>query len=678
MTFFGLSEKDAEASRKKYGLNELLYRPSLGKNILRGLGGLSCKLFAIAALADIIASLLGMLQYADIAADFVRPAVLILMAVLCGLAETFLRYRSEKLLNGICGSAKDGMYTVFRDNGKTESVPGNMLAAGDAVMLSVGDRIPADGKVAEGQMTVDQSVFGVLGKAEKTAPPQGANSSGRAMGVNDPYFVYGGSAVCGGSGIVRITAVGKDMRIAERTGVKPMELRGDGFEKTVFAGGFAGVAASLAVLCYYTVGGIMSGGLIGGAAHGISCAAAVLAVSCFCGKNLICESAAAGAVKRLAKKGAKVSRPDILEAAADTGLALVGKAGIVAGAEGTVTFIDGNGKEYSDFGKTDKRLAELLKRSVACTSAAVTASDSVCGGNALDRSLYAFIGKGMDNVPEMKKQAEVKSEAENILSGTTVSVDGKLFTFVRGGAEIMLERCTDSFGGNGKKQKITNKSALIKLAETLSLTGGKDVTAFAVSNRGISGGRLPSSGYTLIGLAALHLSSFDDTAEEIKRLEKLGVRTMLVTSESRESAVYDVKNLGIRKSGGMIVTSEQLAKMSDEELASKLKDINAVARAVPSDRRRLIRAAHSRDMKVCVTVSDIGTAKAVKEADLTVASPHCETAALQYSDAAAEKRGIKAIADIVSSSVRYGLACRTRIIIRAVCAVIAALIFFRI
>ncbi len=250
---------------------------------------------------------------------------------------------------------------------------------------------------------------------------------------------------------------------------------------------------------------------------------------------------------------------------------------------------------------------------------------------------------------------------------------------MRGGTEILLERCSDSIGADGRKQRITNKSALQKLAATISLTG-KDVIAFAVSERGIKEGRLPSGGYSLIGLVALYDGFFAEAADEVKRLERLGVRVVLASEESRETALFAAKYSGIsgakglsKKSAGVVLSSDQLSKMSDKELSGKLKGIKAVVRAVPSDRRRLIRAAHENGIKVCVSSAGLRNLKAASEADLTVASYGC-TAVRAESDAAAsaEKCGIKALADIIACSAEYVSKCRERIIFRAVCAVAAA------
>ncbi len=670
MTFFGLSERDEDISREKYGFNELSYKSSFGKKLLVGFGGLSCKLFAAAALTEVVAALIGLNGFADITADFKRTALFAAAAVFCGLAEAFASQRSEKLLNGYEG----GRYTVFREDGKTADVPCKELAVGDAVFLSAGDRVPADGAVAEGMMTVDQSVFGILGKAEKVAPPHDMRTGG-TKGVNNPYFLYGGSEVCGGNGVMKITAVGKNTRVAEKVGVKPVKISSESFGGIIRAGTAIASVAAAAAFVYCIFSGLSDGKAADGLARGASCAAAVLAVSCFFGKDIMCEIAAAGAVKRLRKKGGEVPDPNVLNKAADTGAVLIDRAGVISEAEYSqkaVTFIDGTGKEYGSFGKLGGKLADVFKKAVFCTSGAVVVSGIPKGGSSLDRALYAFIGRSAENVPDIKKQTEVRSEAENLLSGATVTIDGKLVTFVRGGAEILLDRCSDSLDANGKRQKITNRSALVKLAETLSLTSGKDIAALAFSERGIKGGRLPSGGYTLIGLAALNPVFFDEAAEETERLEKSGVKTILVTSESRESAIYAVKRSGIKKGGGVVISSEQLAKMSDKELGNRIDGIRAVVRAVPSDKRRLIRAVREKGKKVCVSVSGMKDVKAASEADWIFAASGCGTAAEAVSDAAAKGCGIKAIADIVSFSAKYKADCKARIIIRIVCSVAAA------
>ena len=54
MSLSGLSGREAEASRQKYGFNERKNNIKIGDSIIMGAMALSCKLFVIAAMLKIV------------------------------------------------------------------------------------------------------------------------------------------------------------------------------------------------------------------------------------------------------------------------------------------------------------------------------------------------------------------------------------------------------------------------------------------------------------------------------------------------------------------------------------------------------------------------------------------------------------------------------------------------
>lgn len=673
MTFSGLSEREAEAARQKYGLNERKHEVSFVSKLLNGIFGLSCKLMVIAVLAEIIAILLGMLEIIPVRDSFIKLFVLIGAAILCAFIETLIGYNAEKTLNKLCNSASSRTYTVFRDMGKTETVAENMLTVGDAVYISYGDVIPADGRMVDGAITVDQSVFGVLGKSEKTFPPSDYNIN-KASGLNNPYCVHCGTSVCGGSGIFIITAIGSNTKIAEKLGDKgAVKIHGSKLGKLSQAVAVAGIFAASAVMLISIIGAV-SGSILSGAVNGISAAAFVLAVSAFARKNLVCENTAASAVKKLKGKNVDVSVPDMLNDVCESKIIFTGEKGVFTKDNCAVSgFIDGNGTEFGNYSDIEPKLGNLLRAAVAATSNAyISADGSVFGNDSAGKAALSFVkGKSVRNA-NLKKQGEVIAEGDYELSGATVSFDGKLITFIRGGAEILLERCSDTFLPDGRKQKITNKNALIKLAATISLTGNS-VIAFAITDHGIKGKRLPEGGCTLIGLMVLHDSLYDDVEETVSRLEGLGIQTVLVTESSRETAIFTVKRAKLNGGKGVILSSEQLAKMSDSELSNRLSDIRAVVRARPSDKRRLLIAARENGVKSCMIGTVHTDTKIFDEADTFVASTAADSVVQSFSAATLNGCGIKAAADLISCSAKFVSGYRTAHIIRIICTAVSAL-----
>ena len=193
MSLSGLSAREAEASIQKYGLNERTADISFADYFIGGLTSLSCKLFVIAAMVKVVALLLGLLEVTAPISDVTSIFVLVGLALLCALLEATVRYNSDKKTTEICTCAKQSSYTVLR-GGKPESIEEKMLAVGEVVYLSAGDVVPADGIIADGQFTVDQSEYGILEKAEKTTPPSSFYGN-RAMGLKSAYSLYKGTVI---------------------------------------------------------------------------------------------------------------------------------------------------------------------------------------------------------------------------------------------------------------------------------------------------------------------------------------------------------------------------------------------------------------------------------------------------------------------------------------------------
>lgn len=672
MAFSGLTEREAEASKQKYGRNVRSYNQFLEQSLIRGFSSLTAKLLIISALIGAIAFMLGLLEVVpkSFSEIIIIPAE---AAVLCALLSAFIRHRSNDLLNRAARSSENGVYAVFRGVDKTADLHAEELTVGDLVYISAEDVIPADGIMEDGTVTVDQSVFGVIGKMQKGTAPEGYRDNGM-LNPDNPYCVYSGSTVCSGGGIMRITAVGDNTQIAKRLEDKPIRISEQSFSDLANFSGIAGGVLAAIVTIIFLIIGATGGSALAGLLKGASLGAAVLAVSCIGGKALACEAFAAIAVKRLSKAGVAVSKPEALENAAKTTVLLTGKTGIFTKGEYSVSgFIDGDGKEYSKFSDIGGSLGKLLKTAVlSIFSAQLLPDGTVRGRNPFDNAMLEFVKVGMKRRDVLKKQSE---GGDNGLQGATVSLGGELVTIVRGESEKLLERCVDYHGADGKRHKITNKKALQKLADAISLSG-KDVEAIAFTNKGIKGGRFPDGGFTLIGLIALQDGYYEESADCVERLSKAGIKVVLVTGSSRENAVFTAKYAGIsagtKKNGGVILTSKQLKSMSDKELADKFGDIKAVSGAVERDKMRLVKAARNTGVKICFAGAIMRDIKVLSEVDTAFAASSAASSVRSVCAASAEKCGIKCLSDFVILSRRFASDYKAWLIFRIILTAAAA------
>lgn len=665
MSLSGLSEREAEASRQKYGLNERTIDINFAENIMRGVTSLSCKLFVIGAMLKIVALLLGLLEVTAPVTDVSGIFVFAGLALLCAALEAVISYISEKRTAEISAYAKQSRYTVLRGT-KTECIEEKMLAVGDVVYISKGDVVPADGIVAEGQFVVDQSEFGMLEKLEKTTPPSSFYGS-KAMGLKSAYSLYKGSVITSGSGAMKITATGDNTLLSDKSEFGA-RIHGEEFSGIIRAGGITGAVCAVAVMVVCAICGMSAGQTIGGILEGFSAASAVLAVSCLCGKNLIAEAVAAGAMKSLYAREVNISNPDVLTNMRDVKIIFADKSGAFSGEDCVVNgFVDGTGNQIERIEDVDEKIISLIKIAAVNTSDAQLENDgTVHGGIPSDRAILNFV-KRVPGKIKTKKQAVAE---KNGISGVTVNLDGKLVTFFSGNAEFILNKCSDSFSADGKKHKITNKDALIKLAATISLTGN-DVVALAVCDSVIKNEKLPSGTYTLIGMLVVHDNVCKEAGEALEILENSGVKTIVLTSASRETVIYTLKKTG-KKSKGVILNSEQLAKMSDDELKRRFSEIRAIVNAGASDKIRIVRTASELELKTCVIGTGQKDVNMIDETDVAIASSVCSSSIRRSADASAEKCGLSAAAELCQGAVRFVNTCKILVSARIICAVLLA------
>ena len=102
-----------------------------------------------------------------------------------------------------------------------------------------------------------------------------------------------------------------------------------------------------------------------------------------------------------------------------------------------------------------------------------------------------------------------------------------------------------------------------------------------------------------------------------EELTKAGVQVVMITGDNIDTAEYIAKKCGITSaSRDLILSSDQLSKIDDEELKRLLPRLSVLARALPSDKSRLIRVSQEMGLVTGMTGDGINDAPALKRADI--------------------------------------------------------------
>jgi calcium-translocating P-type ATPase len=143
------------------------------------------------------------------------------------------------------------------------------------------------------------------------------------------------------------------------------------------------------------------------------------------------------------------------------------------------------------------------------------------------------------------------------------------------------------------------------------------VLAFAVSRGRLVEGKLPEDEWILVGVMGIRDEIRPDAVAAIKQVQQAGVQVVMITGDRKDTAVAIAKEAElISDEKQLVLTSEELAELSDADLKERLPDIRVIARALPSDKSRLVRVAQELNLVVGMTGDGVNDAPALKAADV--------------------------------------------------------------
>ena len=122
---------------------------------------------------------------------------------------------------------------------------------------------------------------------------------------------------------------------------------------------------------------------------------------------------------------------------------------------------------------------------------------------------------------------------------------------------------------------------------------------------------------TFLGFVNIKDELRREAFEGIRLIKSAGIQTIMITGDAIDTATSIAKEVGLITNDKQIVlTSSDLARMSDEEVKEKLSDIRVVARALPNDKSRLVNILEDMSLVVGMTGDGVNDAPALKKANV--------------------------------------------------------------
>lgn len=136
----------------------------------------------------------------------------------------------------------------------------------------------------------------------------------------------------------------------------------------------------------------------------------------------------------------------------------------------------------------------------------------------------------------------------------------------------------------------------------------------ATTNSAIDDMNFDSKDMTLVGVFGIRDDLRQESVYAIKEAMDAGIQVVMITGDRKETAQAIAKDAGLIKNNSDIaITSDDLNVMSDDEIKKILPNIRVIARALPTDKSRLVKIAQEMDLVVGMTGDGVNDSPALKK-----------------------------------------------------------------
>jgi calcium-translocating P-type ATPase len=595
------------------------------------------KILVVALLVNVIIYILGALGLIESDVQWYEPVGIAIAIALATLVSTISEYNNENAFQKLQEEASKITCKIYR-NGEIKEVLIDDIVVGDAVMLQSGDKIPADGIVVDGTIKVDQSVLnGEAKEAKKVSIPDGWVDKEETMDFLNEYKVFRGSVVCSGNAVMQVTTVGdksvygqiaKELQQDDER-ESPLKVKlgnlADGISKFGYIGGGAIAVASLiqAIVSAGGFGGFLALGwahVLNSILNAIILAVVIIVMAVPEGLPLMIALVSAMNMSKMLKDNVLVRKVTGIETAGSLNILFSDKTGtITKGKLEVVTFIDGALNESAKLNDIKGELGKLTAVAIHNNSDAVVTHDGdtvkVVGGNATEKAVLGF---AVDTNPEVNltKVASIPFNSTNKYSATQVKGDYN-YTLIKGAPEKILQRCKYYLDENGNKVEFSTAKQLDGKINEFAERAIR-MLALAVSEDALGEDSLPDgNNWILLGVLGIRDEVRPESKSAIAKVKEAGVQVVMITGDRKETAVAIAKDAGLLTSDKeRVYTSDELQKMSDDDIKAVLPEIRVIARALPTDKSRLVRLAQELELVVGMTGDGVNDSPALKKADV--------------------------------------------------------------
>lgn len=650
----GLTCDEVIKNRKKYGNNSLTKKnnDTFFKLLLETLSDPIIKILLIALGIKTIFLIKDF--------DWYETVGIVIAIMVASLISSISEYGSMRAFNKLTEETSLIKVRAKRDN-KVIEIPINDVVYNDIILLGEGDKVPADGIIVSGTIAVDESMLNGEAKEKYKKACIDINK------IEDENKVYMSSVVYNGSALMLVTQVGDNtiygklaQELQEKEDPSPLKLRLTELAKNIsrigyvasFLVAFSFLFNKIFILNEFNISMILSTLtnykiMFSYILEAMTLCVTIIVVAVPEGLPMMITLVLSSNMKTMLKNNVLVRKLMGIETAGNINVLFTDKTGTLTNGKLEVVGILSSSLEEIDIRKLNSRMKELFMDSLSVNNESVydTKNNKIIGGNITDKAILNYVklykskAKVINRMPFSSEKKYMFTKIDNM---------GNKIKLIKGAPEVIINASNSYYDEFGIKKNISDKNKI--LSKVKELSGSKlRLIAIAISDDIFVTDNLKN--ITLLGFIVLADSIRENVLEGINLVKSVSIQTIMITGDNKETAVSIARELNlIESSDDIVITSDKLDKMTNEEIIKIFPKIRVIARAMPSDKSRLVNIAHEQGMVCGMTGDGVNDAPALKKADVGFAMGSGTEVAKEASDIVILDNNFMSIAQ----SVLYG------------------------
>ena len=599
MELNGLSDETVKINRKKYGSNQVenTKSHSFFSLFIESFGDPIIKILLIALVVKVV------LLFRDF--DWFETLGILIAVFLASFISSISEYGSEKAFKRLQEENLNINVKVKR-NGKLITVKMSDVVVDDIVYLESGDLVPADGIILKGNILIDESAL---------------NGESKEVEKNINSKIFKGSIICDGNCYIKVSSVGRntmygniEKEIMSKTIDSPLKIRLRKLAKVISVIGYIG--SILVVISYLfstivinnnydmdliiktvTTPKIMIDYLI----YALTLCVTVIIVAVPEGLPMMVALVLSSNMKRMLKGNVLVRKLVGIETAGNINILFTDKTGtITSGKLSVKKLLNYKGEECSR-----EKYKKIFIDSLLYNNASIYSNNDVIGGNSTDKAIMNYLK--LDKIED--SEMIVNFNSKNKYSCSKM-VEKNIFYF-KGANEVIINKCDYYLDELGYKQILKNKEKLFKIISNLTREGMRVISVAYKTGNSIL------SNLCFIGFVVIKDEIRDNALNGVNLVKSAGIQIVMITGDDKDTAISIGKDINLINSDkDLVITSDDLNNMSDEVLLDILPNLRVVARALPTDKSRLVKVCQKKGLVVGMTGDGVNDAPALKIADV--------------------------------------------------------------